>query len=44
MAFGSRRPLYLAYRFSHVSNFEFVGRNPGWNIHTLVIGTRVSRR
>jgi hypothetical protein len=37
----ARRPLYFIYRFSHISNFEFVGRNPGWNVHSLLIGTRI---
>lgn len=39
----SDRPLMLAYRFSHISNGVFAKHNPGLNVHTLLIGTRVSR-
>lgn len=36
--FGSR--LYVLYRFSHISNGEFVGRNPGWNVNAVWVGMR----
>jgi lipid A 3-O-deacylase len=38
----SRRfPVYLGYRFAHISNGGYSERNPGWNISSLVVGTRV---
>lgn len=37
----SRRPLRVGYRFSHISNGGMTGRNPGLNVHSIVIGARV---
>jgi lipid A 3-O-deacylase PagL len=37
------RPFMLAYRFSHISNGVFAQHNPGLNVHTLLVGTRVTR-
>ncbi|HEV7923090.1 MAG TPA: acyloxyacyl hydrolase [Thermoanaerobaculia bacterium] len=37
-----RRPLAMVvgYRFAHISNGGLASRNPGLNVHTLLIGTR----
>ncbi|HKO55935.1 MAG TPA: acyloxyacyl hydrolase [Thermoanaerobaculia bacterium] len=37
-----RRPvgIVVGYRFAHISNGGLAPRNPGLNVHTLVIGTR----
>lgn len=37
-----RRPMsvVVGYRFAHISNGGLAPRNPGLNVHTLVIGTR----
>ena len=32
------------YRFSHISNGGLTGRNPGLNIHSILIGTRLFSR
>lgn len=41
-------PLFVVYRFSHISNLAFgphnpghSKRNPGWDVHSVMIGTRV---
>jgi hypothetical protein len=39
----SRVPLHVGYRFAHISNGGFTGRNPGLEVHQLVIGVRVKR-
>jgi hypothetical protein len=46
--FSERRPLNIVYRFAHISNLMFGDnnpgqgpRNPGWNVSSLLIGTRV---
>ena len=36
-----RFPLIVGYRFSHLSNGGYSPRNPGWNVSSLVIGTRI---
>ncbi len=36
-----RTPLCIGYRFSHISNGGFTGRNPGLNVHSVLVGTRV---
>jgi Lipid A 3-O-deacylase (PagL) len=33
-------PLLLGYRFSHISNGGYAPRNPGLNLHSLLIGFR----
>jgi hypothetical protein len=38
---GARFPLSAAYRFSHISDGGVSGRNPGLNVHSVVVGTRV---
>lgn len=37
----ARLPLYVGYRFSHISNGGLAERNPGWNINGFFIGTRL---
>ncbi len=37
----SRVPLHAGYRFSHISNGLYHERNPGLNVHSLVVGVRV---
>jgi lipid A 3-O-deacylase PagL len=37
----SRSPLRIGYRFSHISNGEFARRNPGLNVHTVLVGARL---
>jgi len=39
----SRHAIQFGYRFSHISNGGGAGRNPGWNLHSLFIGTRFYR-
>lgn len=45
----SERPVHIVYRFSHISNLMFGDgngygpRNPGWNVSSLLIGTRLRR-
>jgi hypothetical protein len=36
----SRTPLRIGYRFSHISNGGLTGRNPGINVHSILIGVR----
>ena len=38
-----RLPLHIGYRFSHISNGGLTGRNPGLEVHQIVIGARVRR-
>ena len=38
---GSNHPLYVGYRFSHISDGGMTGRNPGWDLHSFVVGTRL---
>jgi hypothetical protein len=39
---NARTPLYVGYRFFHISNGGlFAGRNPGLNVNGFFIGTRV---
>jgi hypothetical protein len=33
----------LGYRFSHISNGGLAGRNPGLNVHSVLIGLRAKR-
>jgi hypothetical protein len=40
---NTHTPLYLMYRFSHISNGGIVHRNPGLQVHSVVIGTRALR-
>jgi len=40
---ASRMPLRAGYRFSHISNGGATGRNPGLNVHSIVVGARVMR-
>lgn len=37
----SHIPLRIGYRFSHISNGGLTGRNPGLNVHSVIIGTRL---
>jgi hypothetical protein len=39
----SRFPIFTAYRFSHISNGGFAPRNPGMNVYSVIVGTRVYR-
>jgi opacity protein-like surface antigen len=39
----SRWPLMAAYRFQHISNGGFTGRNPGLDIHSFFVGTTLRR-
>ena len=46
--FAGKRPIHVVYRFSHISNLMFGDnnpgqgpRNPGWNLSSLLIGTRL---
>ena len=46
VGFGSiirsgREPIYLGYRFEHISNAGIVSRNPGVNLHSVVLGRRL---
>ena len=36
----SERPLTIGYRFSHISNGGTAQRNPGLNVHSMLIGVR----
>ena len=38
-----RVPLHIGYRFSHISNGGLTGRNPGLEVHQIIIGARVRR-
>lgn len=37
---NARVPLFLAYRFLHISNGGYAPRNPGLNVSSLVVGVR----
>jgi hypothetical protein len=37
----ARFPLFTAYRFSHISNGGFAPRNPGINVYSVIVGTRL---
>jgi hypothetical protein len=39
----ARMPLHVGYRFSHISNGGWTGRNPGLEVHQAFIGVRVMR-
>jgi len=43
-------PVFVVYRFSHISNLAFGDqnpghpkRNPGWNVNTILVGTRLHK-
>jgi hypothetical protein len=36
---SSRWPLLAGYRFQHISNGGFTGRNPGLDVHSFFVGT-----
>jgi hypothetical protein len=38
---GGRTPIYFGYRFEHISNGGTVSRNPGVNLHSLILGRRL---
>jgi hypothetical protein len=38
---NTRLPLYVGYRFFHISNGGLTGRNPGLNVNGFFVGTRV---
>ena len=40
---AARAPLYVGYRFSHISNGGMSKRNPGLQVNTITIGTRAFR-
>jgi hypothetical protein len=37
----SEHPWLIGYRFAHISNGGLEGRNPGVNVHSFIVGTRV---
>ena len=37
----AKMPLYVGYRFFHISNGGLTGRNPGLNVNGFFVGTRV---
>jgi hypothetical protein len=39
----SDRPMTIGYRFSHISNGGTAERNPGLNVHSLLIGVRAMK-
>jgi hypothetical protein len=39
----AKMPLFFGYRFAHISNGGIASRNPGLNVNTLIIGTRLMR-
>ena len=48
--FADAHPVFIEYRFSHISNLAFGDnnpghpkRNPGWNVNTILIGTRIHK-
>jgi Lipid A 3-O-deacylase (PagL) len=42
--FASRRwPVIAGYRFEHISNGGFTGRNPGLDIHSFFVGTTIRK-
>ncbi|HET7435339.1 MAG TPA: acyloxyacyl hydrolase, partial [Thermoanaerobaculia bacterium] len=40
----SRAALLFGYRFMHISNGGYAPRNPGLNVHSLLIGARFRGR
>jgi len=40
---SSRWPIIAGYRFQHISNGGFTGRNPGLDIHSFFAGTTIRR-
>ncbi len=38
---NAKMPLYVGYRFFHISNGGLTGRNPGLNVNGFFIGSRV---
>ena len=40
---AQRHPVYVVLRLSHISNLHIGSRNPGVNLTSLMIGTRVRR-
>ena len=38
---NGRTPLFIGYRFFHISNGGMTGRNPGLNVNGFFVGTRV---
>ena len=38
---NARTPLFIGYRFFHISNGGSAGRNPGLNVNGFFVGTRV---
>jgi hypothetical protein len=48
--FADSHPIFVVYRFSHISNLAFgdqnpghAKRNPGWNVNTVLVGTRLHK-
>ncbi len=41
---NARMPLYAGYRFFHISNGGFTGRNPGLNVNGFFVGTKLRGR
>jgi len=40
----ARLPVYVGYRFFHISNGGLTGRNPGLNVNGFFVGTRIRSR
>lgn len=40
---ASRWPIIAGYRFQHISNGGFTGRNPGLDVHSFFAGTTIRR-
>ncbi len=40
---NQRWPILAGYRFEHISNGGFTGRNPGLDVHTVFLGTTIRR-
>jgi hypothetical protein len=40
---NSRWPVIAGYRFSHISNGGFTGRNPGLDVHSFFMGTTLKQ-
>ncbi|MDP9361855.1 MAG: acyloxyacyl hydrolase [Acidobacteriota bacterium] len=40
---NARTPVYVGYRFFHISNGGFTGRNPGLNVNGFFAGTNLRR-
>ncbi|HEX6179122.1 MAG TPA: acyloxyacyl hydrolase [Thermoanaerobaculia bacterium] len=39
----SRVPMFVVYRFSHISNGGLSSRNPGWNVSSIGVGVTLRR-